>query len=301
MTAEKKNQGRCQVFIYCKNPKKEIHYIAFIGFDLLQTELEFLTTLAANDISDLHLTEPHDEPALLRKELINNKVSLREEKGGFLVKEAERLFRPILKRHHPAFVQLLNAGKEKQMEQALAKKVREELNSPEAELNFYFFWPEKEQQTAETATGPASQNNQQSVAQKPSGYGEKTIPVSPLVGVGDGLPVNEARRGDRIMVKLAPEAIEALENKVETEEQRRQLAQPKPAQIIEYNPLTEDSGRLKVELEAGLPGTCVITPDTLLKPASNSKTGDPYEGNIQTIIILLVIIIVIFTLFVLTL
>jgi len=298
---EKNNQGRCQIFIYCKDPKKELHYIAFVGLDLVQTQMEFLTTLAANDISDLHLTKPHDEPAILRKELINNKIALREEKGGFLVKQAEQLFRPIFQRHHPAFIQLLKAGEENKMEQVVTKKVQEELNSPGAELNFYFFWPTKEQQTAETSAQAPAEKNQQTIAKKPHGYGGKTIPVSPLVGVGDGLPAREARYGDEIMVKLAPEAIEALETKVKTEKQRQELTQPRPARIVEYNPLSEDSGRLKLELQEGLPCTCVITPDTLLKPAPAQRSGDPFEGNIQTIILLLVLIIVIFTLFVLTL
>lgn len=273
------------------------HYAAVAGIDLQKNEINFLTAVGASSPDQLNLPGSPDNPEDLRQALVERKVTISEKGGSFLIREADKLFEEFFDNHFEQLAQLLAEGRNSAAKEFIANRLREILRDSGANFDVTFIKPEstghRGQETGGISKSQSDSGEAQVKEENPPRKTESYVPISPLVGLEEGIKVENAGANTRVMVKLAPEAIEKLEAKIADEQKLQQITKPRPARILNFTATTDQELKMRVELEEGIVGACEVSPESLLKPApKRAAKRDSYEQNIIMIIWLLVLLIV---------
>ncbi len=291
--------GKVGIFFKGKNPETEQAFAAVAGINIKKQELVFLSAIGAESLKKLRLPSPRDKPHKLRQKIIDNKISTSQRGGQFLIKDADRLFQNFFDKHLDRLIGLLAEGQKMKAREFIKNTFKNKIiENKNTSLDVHFL---KFSEAVKTGDGKSEERNRsrtkkqgQSTSTPPKTSSGKSVPVSPMIGVKDGIKVSNAQPGDRIRVKLAEKAVQKLEEKTTDSKQRKKLRKPRNASVLEFNPTGEGEGQLRVELDEGIIGSCTVSTGSLLKPGKEtSKNFDQYETNIEVIIWFLVICIVI--------
>ncbi len=280
-----KENGKITVFIKGKHPGVKQYYAALAGLNIENGTVDFISAVAARSSEELRLTHPGKNPERLRQKIINNKIAIRDKQDGYLIREADELFHKFFENHATELSELLTSGKREEATRFIEKNLRRIIENPGASFETYYLRGISEKPDSPPATRPSRGGSNRRRAST-ANSNKITLPVSPLIGVGNGIKAREISRSDKILVKFTPQALQKLEGKINGSTSREELTRSRPATVLEYRSTYEGMGQLLVEIDNKFNGSCIIPEGSLLKPAEGRirSTGRSHGSNVPLII-----------------
>ncbi|MFP4687171.1 MAG: hypothetical protein ACLFN5_03575 [bacterium] len=277
------------------DPKHNFAFAATIGLNLGSAKTEFISATGAASQKELGIRyKPGVDPAEFRKKIIECKVSMINRGKNIHIKEANSLFEGLFGKYSKRLCQLLaenqaNAAK-KHLRDIMANKL---MDSKIIEIDIYFVEFKKLMMKTETIPQPQKNTAATEASFQSNNFPSvNTIPVSPVIGLKNGLKVSAAQPGDRILVRPSGRAAAKFTEANNNSDKIPSL----PATFSKFQSTGNGEGIMQVQLREDIMGQCTVSPGSLLKKARSSpmRAEDSVQKNITLLVWLIVSCIIIF-------